>query len=1199
MWYEIFKFELKYRARRPDTYVFFAVLFLFSLIAFDFIYQGENIGQLKENSPYIIARIMSIVSGVFMVITSMIMGVPILRDFEHNMESIMFVNPIKKRDYLLGRFLGSFVVLILIFSALIWGTMLGELMPWRDVENLQSSTFWHYLKPFLTLVLPTLFVGGSIFFISGTLSRKLIVVYTQGILFFVVFILSRNIKNPIIAAILEPFSLNAITNITKSWNLIERNTLSIPIEGLLLYNRLFWIFIAILILIWGYRAFNFNVIKNKVSKKKTNKQKEVQKTDFQAINIPNIDLQTGWKTNFIQLKSHSLFYFKSILKETAFWAIVICGIAIIFINSISLGTSYGVDSYPMTYFIVEELQEMSMYFFLIILIFYSGELIWKERGLRIDGIYDSLPISDFTNLAGKFIGLILTYILLLFTLILSGIAFQTMHGYYNYEFEVYFVGFFFEILPFLVLFTFVSFFIQVLSNSKFVGYILVLLFFLVTVILEVLEVGHPLMRFGSGSMGKYSDMNGYGHFLKPYFYFKIYWFAFGIFLFVLTSILTIRGTETAMKIRLNLSKQRLTKPLVKLSSISLFVVAAMGGSIFFNTNVLNDYWTKSDKQELRAAYEKTLKKTQNTPQPSIVGVNAQVDLYPEERAYTVEGHYVITNREDKPLDTIHIQKWLDSRIEILSIDFEYGAILDDTYKEYGFYTYLLKQKLQPGDSIKMTFKQTFTTQGFVEDGSSTRVIENGIFFGNYQFPNIGYNNKFELRDDKIRKHHGLIPRIDLAKRDDKNYQINENLDTESNRIDFEITIGTTDDQIAIAPGKLQKEWKENGRNYFHYKMNESMTNFYSIVSARYEKKEEKWVSKNDSLTRPVDLEIYYHRGHEYNIDRMMDAMRMSLDYYSQHYSPYQYEQMRIMEFPRYESFAQSFPNSISFSEALGFVLEINEEEDVDIPFYITASGLSHQWWGLQIEAADVEGRYLILESLAQYSALMVMKQKYPEEKIQQFLEQELDAYFKGRISEIKQEVPLSLVEKQRYIYNNKGAINLYAFQDFISEEKVNLALKRFVKDWNVKDGILRKERYPTSSDLLGYFREVTPDSLQYVIHDLFETITLYQNETTEAVYTKLSEEKYKVNLTVKGEKYRVDNSGIETIVEMNDWVDIGIYSLDKNKEPKLIYLKKHRISSGDNSLEVMVDEPPFQAGIDPRGLLIEEERGDNLVEVRN
>ena len=194
-----------------------------------------------------------------------------------------------------------------------------------------------------------------------------------------------------------------------------------------------------------------------------------------------------------------------------------------------------------------------------------------------------------------------------------------------------------------------------------------------------------------------------------------------------------------------------------------------------------------------------------------------------------------------------------------------------------------------------------------------------------------------------------------------------------------------------------------------------MIDFYSIVSGRYEVLKGNWLSTNDSLTKSVDLEIYYHKAHNYNIDRMMQSMKLSFAYYSTNFSPYQYNQMRIVEFPRYAEFAQSFPGTVPFSEAIGFVLDIDDDKDVDMAFYITAHEMAHQWFGMQVEAANVQGQLMILETLSQYAAIMVLKQTYSEEKVNQFLELQSDRYIEGKRKGGLQEPSLALVENQDYI----------------------------------------------------------------------------------------------------------------------------------------------------------------------------------------
>ncbi|OUR91886.1 peptidase M1 [Flavobacteriales bacterium 34_180_T64] len=1092
MWYNIFKFEIQYRIKRPDTYVFFLFLFLFSIVGVDFVFQGADFGAMKKNSPFVIAKTMGAITGIFMILASMIMGVSVLRDFEYEIESLIFSTTIKKKDYLLGRFLGSFTVLLFVFSGVLFGMMLGEFMPWHNPNYLLEFSFLTYLKTFLIVTLPTLFFGASLFFVTGALSRNLVVVYTQGIFLFVVFMLTKAITNQFWQAILDPFSLTTTTFVTKSWSALERGTQSIPFfGGALMYNKLFWFSLGILALLYGYKKFNFNVIKNKQSKRKKVQVSNIEPvSDASAITIPDAEKQYGMLSKWTQLKQFSWFYFLNICKQSSFWAIVICGMVIILINSVSLGTVYGVDSYPATYFIVEELKETSIYFFIIILVFYSGELVWKERGAKLNLIYDATAMSSFINLAGKYIALNLIYVVLMLALISSGIIFQTLNGYYNYEFSVYFSGFFLEILPSLALFTFIAFFVQALVNHKFVGIMVVIILFISTITLGVFGFDHDLYFFGGRSLGTYSDMNGYGHSLKPYLLIKSYWLFFGILLLIIGSLFIVRGTETNLLKRLKISKQRISKPLFIFGSVITIIFILLGSFIFYNTNVLNDYWTNSEATEFRIAYEKNLKSFEYLPQPKIVDVNLKVELYPLSRNYTAEGYYILKNTNEQPINEIHIQKLLERSVTLDTITFEGGATENNKYATYNYTIYQLNNTLNPGDSIKMNFKQSLTTKGFESGNSNSTIVGNGTFFKNQDFPTIGYSRKIELNDNDERSKYNLPERTSRASRDDMTELVNARSGGDSDGINFEMIIGTEINQTAIAPGNLIKQWTENNRSYYHYKMKQPIVNFYAMVSARYELKKDKWISKSDSITKHVALEIYYHKGHDYNIDRMMLSMKASLNYYSTHFSPYQYEQLRIMEFPRYAQFAQSFPGTVPFSESIGFVLDIDDETDVDMAFYVTAHEIAHQWFGMQVAAANVKGRHLILETLSQYAAMMVLKEHYPKERVQQFLDIQNDRYLEGKRRESGQEPALEFVENQEYIYYAKGAINMYALQKEIGEDKVNLALKRFINDWNIIDGSMKNHtnRYATSKDLLGYFKEVTPDNQQYIITELFESV---------------------------------------------------------------------------------------------------------------
>ena len=318
---------------------------------------------------------------------------------------------------------------------------------------------------------------------------------------------------------------------------------------------------------------------------------------------------------------------------------------------------------------------------------------------------------------------------------------------------------------------------------------------------------------------------------------------------------------------------------------------------------------------------------------------------------------------------------------------------------------------------------------------------------------------------------------------------------------------------------------------------------------------------------------------------MIRAVKASLDYYTRWFGPYQHSQVRIVEFPRYGEFAQSFAGTIPYSEGIGFIADVRAD-DIDYPYFVTAHEVAHQWWGHQLVPADVQGGAMLSETLAEYGALMVMEKEYGRGQIGRFLRHELDAYLQGRTMERRAEMPLSLVEYQQYIHYNKGALAMYALRDYVGEERVNGALRAFLNEARGMRG-----RYPTSEDLLRHLRAATPDSLRGVIEDLFETVTLWDLRAVRAEGTELGDGRYQVDVTVTGRKVRAGPLGDETSVAMNDLVEIGVFGADK-EEP--IALRKFRYDGRQRTFRLIVDQWPRRAGIDPLHKLIDRELDDNV-----
>jgi aminopeptidase N len=328
---------------------------------------------------------------------------------------------------------------------------------------------------------------------------------------------------------------------------------------------------------------------------------------------------------------------------------------------------------------------------------------------------------------------------------------------------------------------------------------------------------------------------------------------------------------------------------------------------------------------------------------------------------------------------------------------------------------------------------------------------------------------------------------------------------------------------------------------------------------------------------------------------MLQSLEKSLDYYTSNFGPYYHKQCRIIEFPRYSSFAQAFPGTMPYSEGIGFITDLRNvtEDDIDLVYYVVAHEMAHQYWAHQLIGANMRGTEMMSESFSQYAALMVMEKEYGRDKMNKFLKYEMNSYLRGRSGEFEAERPIMQTENQGYIHYNKGSVVMYYLKEMIGEDKVNLALQKLIKDHGYQE-----PPYPTSIAAVNAFREITPDSLQYLIDDMFENITVFSNRVTEVNYVKSGEE-YEVTLKTFSEKFRADSLGKQTAVPLVDFIDIGIFGETESKQTygKPLVYERLKITKPENTFTFKVKEKPQNAGIDPYNYLVDRMPEDNVKKV--
>ncbi|SFP85317.1 ABC transporter permease/M1 family aminopeptidase [Hymenobacter arizonensis] len=1207
MFAHIFAFELRYRFTQPSTYLYFGVFALFGFLSQTVNDFGFASAKVHVNSPDALAQLHFIASILGMFVTAAILGTPIYRDDKEGMTGLVYTTQLTKPAYLSGRFLGSLLAIWFIMSGISVGALLGMLMPWVDAEKLGPVMPLALLAPLVAGAWVNAFFAGCIFFAAYLLFRSPLVVYLGGIVLFVLYQVSLTFSSRVssdhLFSQLDPFGLVAKNIDANYWTVAERNSkLANFLGGELLQNRITWAGVGLVILFAACAFFRLGQAKTRVKKQAA----DLAPIPTGAVGLRRSPQQFGNGLAMWQLRQLTKVQFLNVVRAWPFRVLALLGIVFVLFNAYYTYQDTRGIQMPVTYLILNMLNSNYTLFSLLIVIIYAGELVWRERDTKLQLVFDALPFSTWVPFLSKLLALLAVQVVLTLVMDGVGIAIQLYRAPALVEPLLYFKDFALQLANLTVLCA-LAMTVQTVVNHKYVGHAIMMVYYGVVFLLaDALGLHHGLLKFGAAVPYTYSDMNGYGHLVAPLLAINAYYLAGALVLVLLTGLLWVRGNDTDLRARGRLFGQRLRgagmRPALAAGLVVLFVA---GGWVFYNANIINEFVTPKALEARQANAERQYKRYENLLQPRMVAVTLNADLYPtaSPRGYRMHGAYTLRNKASRGIDTLFINYNPSRSVRNqLSLSRAAKVLTDDPVA--GVRLYRLAQPLAPGDSLDLQYDVSYWANGF-----TSRLKDNGVFnwasispedrlTANGTFLDdpglrIGYLRGAEMEDDDVRKRNGLKPKERALPLNDPRGRSECEFGPEFDYVRYQATVSTDPDQIAITPGYLQKEWLQNGRRYFRYQMDQPMLPMISVLSARYQVHRESW--QNPAGGPPVAIEIYHDPKHAYNVKRMAEALRKALPYYTAAFGPYQYRQIRVLEFPRYKSFAQSFPNTVPFSEGAGFIDDLRDPTKPDLAFFITNHELAHQWWGHQLVGANVQGSSMLVESLAEYSAIMTAKHEFTPEKMQQFMRRELDNYLRGRRQERKKEQPLMLCESQPYIHYYKGGMVFYALQDYIGEDKLNGALRAFITK-----NRYQTRPYPNSADLMTYLHQATPDSLQYLLHDMFETITLYKNELKTATYTPRPDGKFDVSLTIKAEKLRADSLGNEKSIAMADYIDLGIFGPDKSLgeawdvRGKPLFLKKVKLTKPETTFHFVVNEKPAKAGVDPYQKLIERYYYDNV-----
>ena len=1045
---KLISFEFKYRYTQWMTLIFILMLAFqgvwYAWGTYDFHVNDETL----MNAPAIIYQCLAAGGMLLVIIIAIITGTAVYKDIEHRTAESFYTLPINEKKYFLGKFIAAYLINVSICLAYPLGLAIMQYTGIGPPEKFGPTPWGQLLHGFIIFTIPNLLFLTSIVIAGVIFFRNMIAGY-MGVFLVVLFFLvaettRENTPYINIIYLLDPFAYTVTVDTVEALSVGEKNTNYFPISPLFVINRILWLSLTVLLTFFAYKRFSFKYfIATPTKKEKIIFDEDTSTQPLFEKSIP-IHLDFSTLENIRKVFRLSILELKNVVRPIGF--LIIMGILAImfFLYNILWNAEYYIttDTLPITSAMTST-RLTTLVFLGILLLIWSGELLYKERTVNISQLTDALPVPTWVTYVSKFLAMGLVSFLLSTVLLVCGLLAQLANGFYDIEWAVYIehlYGYQGGWMSFLLLIA-MAFFFGAVTGRRFVGHILSVAVFLFTVIsaeLGLIEEVRFMYPFAPG-VEDYSEMNGFGIFGVAAPYYTLTWILLAIATLGIGIWAWNRGTEMSFIKRISAKNPQL--PLIGKLCIPLLLIGFvfLQSYIVKNVNATGNFKTNAQENAEAADYEKQYKHLETQAHPTISGLDLSIDIFPENRRAEYTAVLDLTNNGETPIDTLHLS--LKDFVTINSISIENKTLSlvnwDEGHKQY---TFRFPRPLQAKETTTLRVECVLDYIGFSQSDPQADLTFNGTLMGRNIIPIIGYNDAKELTQNRDRGDHGLTKLTSrMASVDDTVALDKDAFSPDAIWHKASIQVSTSGEQIAFGPGILKRKWKKDGRNYFFYQIETPAPMHWYIGSANYKNYEA-------TLKTGTKLIVLHDQRHYYNLEHFENAVSEGITFIRANLGTYPYQQLTVAEIPFYEEDDfYTYPNVIAISEKHGWTADGTREKDIVYIYYSIVRELIKQWVYQNLFIANVQGADMLRVALPDAIALHFIKQKFGEALVDRHVDKKIDRYGKGRGNEPNKEPPLLYTDGIDYLEANKGTLELYGLIQELGDPLFNQTLVKLAE----------------------------------------------------------------------------------------------------------------------------------------------------------
>lgn len=1193
----LLKFEAYYYSRQFTFWLSVVVFFGLGLLVTAFGNFGGK--EVMVNAPTVLAQRVGLITLCLLFVAVILGAHGTLRDQENRFEGLIYAFPMRKGTFFLSRFAGMFLAIVLVFLAAQTGFVIGYFL--RPSAQLGAFHLFRELGVMLLMAVPNLLFCSGTLFLIAMLSRNVMAVYLGGVLLFVLFMAGSMLGNsPMMASysptspeaaqwavLFDPFGLAGVFLQSRLMSPAEMNTQMFPVEGAFLWNRIGCSLLGLLFLFTGYRLFSFKLSEGKRRSKKVTAEKEsafakrAPQFTYRAVlpQVSGIRFQVAATFHLFKMQIRLL------KKDWLFWCMMLL---LCFFTAITLWETlnsgyFGIKSLPSNAIIITTLLSNPILY--LLLIFYSGEFYARAKQADFDQMLGATPAFKKFNLLAVGLALCSLILMVLFLKTAVGIAFQIGH-YPKIDFLNDGKALVYNFIPFAfwaVLFLMV----QSLTPHKYIGMFVSGLLVAFAKRSANLGIEHPLAQLGFFPELTFSEMAAFGQYATAFWWFALYWFS-GLLLIKSLGVFVRINRRTKPEASLNLKGLKISKVSLSLMPVSreqprvggmapnyamqmvaaILIFAISAFYIFYQTNYEHTYSTSSERDELRAKYEREYQRLAAQVQPIISAVETEIDVFPDEQRMVVKGKYQVENQSEQPIG----QLWLGVLPSLVNqCEFEIsGASLNksENLKVVQHFIYQLQRPLKPHESKQINFTLFINRNGFARRNSEVSIVPNGTFVELEDLlPFFGYNEVIELKDQETRKEQGLAENSTYEPIASKEFQW----------VDYKTTISIpSGKQEVVTVGQKVDQWEKNGRKYARFESGKPIAFMFGFSIAEFE------ITKE--VHKGVELEFYFHKGHRFNKPSLLQSARNTLDSLSAYFGEYPYAHCRFVEMADNPAAATAYPGMVFMKEDF-WLKDYSKPNSIDYVYALPPHEMGHHWWGGVLEPAFQPGYRFLTETLAQYSEMLLMRDKLDFTSFEKFMKMELEAYFSNRAYASGQEEPLSASFRHSFVYYHKGLVVMNGIEQVVGKKHLLNTLRSFCD----------KHQFPnekaTFSDFENLLYQGLSEEKKALINSWLHKKVLYDFSVSLDKISILEGGQKEVTLAISARKWEELPDGTRKDLEMDELLPLAFFS----ENSQMLNQELIRLKTGEQLISVLVDGNVTRLLLDPWVSRIEKKRDDNAL----